>query len=568
MLRPIALAAALALSLVAVPALAGGQEMDFEAAAEAYMDLSFDRKAVDGMLNKRRAARPMNAVSTAAPQAALPLEPNSAVAQVTVFRDRAMVTRTRSVTLPAGTHAVTFEGLPPAMIDTSLVASVQGGSLLGVEVVSGTGDVDEEREEALESELQGHLDALGEIQDHIESLLAQRTALRRAVLSQGQDGPPAVREIESLLTYVAQAEERLAKALRTEREKAEELDETIRPLLVKLNDPVATGKTARFDVSVPQGREVTLELRYAVVGARWSPSYDLRYDSARDELVVGFVGVVEQGTGERWEDAPIALSTATPSVGGALPELSPWRVGYDYLDPGLFRLDETEEAVGSPNAETDLIDDGVEAQVSDTGTVVFRIPGSKTIVGDGSKQRLPLGEQRYRVATSLTAAPRAVDRVFREGTVRLGGSVPILAGSTNTYVDGQLVGTGAVQRTLPGESLNLALGTEDALRVARRVVERERDVSGRKHRYRMRFELEVTNPTDAARVVTLRDLAPISEDADIDVRMLDGTTPDDSEDGLLSWTVSVPPGEGRSVSFGFTVVSPDDRRLPSLDALL
>jgi len=548
-----------------------GFAQDYESMAEERMQLSFDIEAVEGELD-RRAKRPAPRVDNtrvAAPKAPLPLEPNSQVASVTVFRDRALITRTRGASLKPGVHTLTFQGLPPAMLDDSLVATARGATLLGVEVTSGQGEVDQARQDEIEEELRTHLDALGAVRDRIEALLAQRTALRRAVLAQGQEGPPPVREIQALLTFVDESEQRLARALREQEDEAKELDEIISPLLVKLNNPNATGKSVQVQVRVAQDAQVELDLRYAVIGAGWTPSYDLRYDPDSDELTIGYVGVVAQGTGEVWADAPISLSTASPDLAGALPDLDPWRLGEGWVGPGLSQqVGALGPSTERPGAGSSLISEDLDAVVADSGTVVFRLPGERTVVGDGSAQRLPLGVQRYAVEPTLIAAPRAVDRVFREGQLQLAGSVPILPGPAHTYVGGQLVGTGPVARTLPGERLKLSLGTDDRVRVTRRITERHRDISGRKHRYSFRFELEVTNPAERARTITLRDLVPISEDADIDVRMLEGTPPETRDDGELCWTVQVPPGQSRTVTFGFTVVAPSDRTLSDLEAML
>ena len=35
-------------------------------------------------------------------------------------------------------------------------------------------------------------------------------------------------------------------------------------------------------------------------------------------------GIVQQSTGERWEDVNLSLSTARPSLAAVLPELDPW----------------------------------------------------------------------------------------------------------------------------------------------------------------------------------------------------------------------------------------------------
>src|SRR3954470_12212500 len=59
----------------------------------------------------------------------------SRITAVTVYSDRAIVTRTQSTDLTAGEHAVVFENLPAALLDQSVQASgkgIKGATILDV----------------------------------------------------------------------------------------------------------------------------------------------------------------------------------------------------------------------------------------------------------------------------------------------------------------------------------------------------------------------------------------------------------------------------------------------------
>src|SRR5260370_16309419 len=47
-------------------------------------------------------------------------------------------------------------------------------------------------------------------------------------------------------------------------------------------------------------------------------------EQSEGEVELTYVSVVQQSTGERWEDAGLSLSTARPSLAAMLPELDPW----------------------------------------------------------------------------------------------------------------------------------------------------------------------------------------------------------------------------------------------------
>jgi hypothetical protein len=72
---------------------------------------------------------------------------------------------------------------------------------------------------------------------------------------------------------------------------------------------------------------VDLQLEYFVPGAQWKPAYDLHYASARGQVRLEAAAVVEQATGEDWEQAELFFSTAVPGRGIDLPELLTWTLG-------------------------------------------------------------------------------------------------------------------------------------------------------------------------------------------------------------------------------------------------
>ncbi|XP_064629539.1 uncharacterized protein LOC135488724 isoform X3 [Lineus longissimus] len=100
--------------------------------------------------------------------------------------------------------------------------------------------------------------------------------------------------------------------------------------------------------------EVELLLSYVVNKAKWSPRYDIRVFSgdsrmklphcynltkalwsnysdfeqiSRDSrMKIIYYGMIQQATGEDWDEAKLTLSTASPSVGGTVPDLGTQRL--------------------------------------------------------------------------------------------------------------------------------------------------------------------------------------------------------------------------------------------------
>ncbi|RKP25400.1 hypothetical protein SYNPS1DRAFT_28870 [Syncephalis pseudoplumigaleata] len=64
-----------------------------------------------------------------------------------------------------------------------------------------------------------------------------------------------------------------------------------------------------------------------VHGARWTPRYDVRVSSDRQQLTLHYMAEVVQNTSEAWTAVRMKLSTAMPSLQTTIPDkINPWRV--------------------------------------------------------------------------------------------------------------------------------------------------------------------------------------------------------------------------------------------------
>lgn len=551
---------------------AGGD--DLRAEAESLMELPFDLDDVSDSLSLPAAAP---AAARAAPASRegflptptapsrppLPLEPNSTLTTVTVHRDRAFVTRERRETLPIGSHALPFEGLPHAVLAEGLSAKVVDGQahIVAVELRSGIGDVaDSERIERVRAEAEREVERLGVIRDRIESLLAQRAYLRSALVPPGATSAPPVKRVRTGLAYVGMAEVRIAEDLRQEQAAAEELGKVVEPLLRKLAEPLATGREVWVEVEVDRPGPVAVALRYAVAGTGWTPAYNARLDPETGEVELEVFGVVTQSTREDWTDAALFLATGDAYDRATLPTLSAWTLGRSGT-PGLFVGAGVTTAAAPSTApqRAQVVTTELDARVEDAGVPVLAIQGPRTIRGDGSPQRLPVARQRLAADVRLATIPKVAPSVQRRAVVRYDGSVPLLPGPVSAFVRSDYVGAGQIRSVVPGEGLELEFGTDDRFRVSRELVERVQTRIGKAtSRYDFRFRTTLVNHGAVDAVVSVLDQVPLTDDPRIVVQTLDTSgAPGPAADGLVSWQVPVPAGGRAHVDLAFTVTVPD-----------
>src|SRR5690606_15051001 len=71
---------------------------------------------------------------------------------------------------------------------------------------------------------------------------------------------------------------------------------------------------------------VEIRLSYLVNQCGWSPSYVMRSAADRKEVQVEYSALIQQLSGEDWNDVELTLSTASPTLSAAGPGLAPLHV--------------------------------------------------------------------------------------------------------------------------------------------------------------------------------------------------------------------------------------------------
>jgi len=266
------------------------------------------------------------------------------IAAVTVYRRGAVVRRTASLT--GGTQTLRVTGLPLCLDDTSVGARVMGPGapvVTGVRVALEVTDVDlpdPPEQQAVDAARLAEAHAAASLEALVQRAKAL-TALQTPDQPEGEQGaaPPMV-PLSARMALLDFQHQRLTgvhdalmgarddlRAAREEREKVEQ------DLKRATTDRVPRAHELRkaAHLTLLGGTEGegpwTVELEYRVPGARWAPSYALRFDAQLTEVKVELRAAVAQRTGEDWRGAELTVSTAQPLAWTELPELPALRIG-------------------------------------------------------------------------------------------------------------------------------------------------------------------------------------------------------------------------------------------------
>lgn len=515
--------------------------------------------------------------------------PNSRVTAVTVYEDRALVTRSQAVTLAAGRSVVRFTGLPAGLDERTLRAGLDGpGRVVGISTsVTRTVAPADERVHALEAGLEALQDLAAAKDEALAALAVERRyveafrAFAKAACSEGTStaDPKASTWVPALAFLRERDEAASRKAVTIEserRELAERAQEAMRKLEQARSGDERLERTAEVAVESESGGQATATCSYHVGGASWSPVYDARFDPASKAIGFGCFGAVRQKTGEEWPGVRLTLSTARPSVGAERPQLMALQLtGHKRehrkevdLSFGFASREMAPASAAPKGGESAPAESPAPLSVvQDRGpSVTFEITNPATIPEDGRPHRVAVAEATLKPELSFESVPKLRPYAYLKALQPNPTGIPLLAGPVHIFRASGYVGTADLKFTAPGEPLALSLGVDEAVRVLRKIVrETEEEGQGMANRRVLTraYDLEVENHSGAPQTVRLLDQVPVSRLEAVEVRLAESTTKPDArdEEGILTWNLALANGEKRTVHLEFTVTMPAGHRL-------
>ncbi|WP_435148875.1 mucoidy inhibitor MuiA family protein [Micromonospora aurantiaca (nom. illeg.)] len=512
------------------------------------------------------------------------LEIDAPVVGVTVYPDRARVTRRGRVRLTAGDHRVRVAPLPLGLRRDSIRVGGRGAvTVLGVDVTAWrqarSTDAQvvelEQRRRELADELAevGDTDAIEDQRGEFLTRLAERAGGTYArALAAGDAAPADVAAFtDSVAGQLAESRARRRGLARRRTELAEELAAVDRELDAARGKREPDRLAAEVSVSVDADEtEVELELTYLVDGARWTPSYDLRL--VEDTMTVTWFGLVSQGTGEDWPECELHLSTARPAAASGVPELAPWYLDRFRRQPPMAvsaasfggtvppPAPGAAPAAGRPRAAraaAPAVQESVAEVEQGVTAATYRPARPVAVPADGSAHRVTIAVLELPARLDHVSVPVRAAEAHLRATVRNTSDHTLLPGPASVFHGADFVAATRLKTWAPGEETELALGVDDRVRVERKLSRRTESKAtlGSTRRREVEYRITVANHTPRPATVEVRDQLPVSRDESVVVRETALTPPpaERTELGELTWRLSLAPGESGEITLGFRV---------------
>ena len=532
---------------------------------------------------------------------------DSKITEVTVYADRARVTREVTLDLPAQTDRFSFAKLPSWIDEGSVRVSLKTadgakGEVLDVQIRRTylTATSDEEVRKAQDA-VQEIADKTNELSDK-QKVIDQRRKHLESIRVFSLDKLPkdaAAREVKvaEYVDFLAFLETSLTK-LNADRRALEKQRREIQPeqnarqkRLSELNSKAQLEERA-VEVALRGQGQATVVLTYLLAGASWEPAHELRADEKGEMVHITSYAVVRQTTGEDWGVPKLSFSTQNLSRTARIPELDTLLVG-EGRKASVRMLDQQEDtyqdALGNYKSQNRLwyfnnpvanngiaianldLNDAIQqksvqtfAKISGRATTAhFRALADKAVPSDGQPIRLPIGDLSLNRTERIVAAPEASLNAARVFELNNKNGQALLPGKVTLYLGANFLGSTAIDFVGPGEAFSLYAGVEDEVKVSR-VLDRSKSEK-RKTSFSSKTELqaswiiEVENLADVEKNIRLADRIPVSQNDDVKVRSVKispKVTPD--EKGLFSWDLILKPKEKRILNVEYVVQYPKD----------
>ncbi|MBI5359810.1 MAG: mucoidy inhibitor MuiA family protein [Planctomycetes bacterium] len=528
------------------------------------------------------------------------VEAVSTITKVTVYTDRAQVTRMAEVELKQGLNAITYKSLPWQIDENSFRArSDNAGNIriLGIETASYFVEKPvDEKIRSLEDEIEKLNDEDKAFQDELSVLKVEQDFLSaikvQTVEKASKDTAAAQSDVanyKEVLEFIKQSlTENTAKSRDIEvkrRELARKLSVKNGGLLNLQNSPHLELRSVIVNVETAKAVKANMELSYVISGASWFPKYDLRVMVKDKKVELSYYGFVVQNTGEDWKDVELTLSTAKPSMGAQMPELAGWFLESRELaqvnesakqksadSAGRVKVYGDAQITGLTTVSSPDVSRNASDATEKVSPISFKIKTNQTIPFDNNMHKTTILAQEFDAVFSYESIPKLSSYAYLKTTLTNTTSYPLLAGAMNIFWASDFVGTSWIQAVAPSEQFDAFLGVDETIKIERKQEKKFADQTGgflksAKKRSTFGYRITVNNYQAVPVELALTDQIPVAQSADVAVELISSEPePDESaSDGKMKWKLTLLPGEKKEIYFEFAVYAPPNKDVKGME---
>jgi len=512
-------------------------------------------------------------------------EVKAGIRHITVYPDRAQISREAPVELAAGTTVLKLGGLSP-YIDAQSIQVKGSGDFIILSVnqrnnyLENLEDLPEVKNirnqtEALQMKVEDEKAGISVLREKEAFLVANRAILVKETTF-------SVEQLKSVMDLYTNNMDQITISILKKNRLIKDYEKQITALQKQIADKFGKQQLPSGEISVTVSCDKPVSGRmtfsYVVSNAGWYPSYDIRVDDITKPVTIFYKANVFQNTGVTWKDVKMSFSNATPWISGDIPELDPWFIDYYYPEPAI-RVRGIASGVSRSNAqvmaEMDFVETKMEAkemeaapvpvqkQIGET-TVTFDILTPCSLASDGKVQTIEIQRTTTPADYKYVTVPKLSPLAYLTGNITGWAEQNLIGGEATLYFENTFVGKSYLNVSQLKDTLTVSLGNDNSILVKR---EKRQDFTGRRvlganktetYSFLITIRNNKLNPVR----ITVSDQIPISSNSGIEVDIIELTGgKHNSQTGGIKWDMEIKSAETRQLTLTYSVKYPRDKTI-------
>ncbi|XGW27249.1 hypothetical protein V3C99_007674 [Haemonchus contortus] len=352
---------------------------------------------------------------------------------------------------------------------------------------------------------------------------------------------------------------------------------------------------------------VDLYVSYQVYCASWRPAYDIRVITTTEgdqdnSIKLCYYGLVEQNTGDDWNDTDMVLSTSTPSVGGCAPQLATLSASIhrpskyqrqrnasaalrkpmcsaseEDMGFGSFDCNEMADAVALHRYNTAQLSRSSEENsvsapsIENLVSTCFSIPRAVTIPSNGVEHKVLVAMFDLTCSFIHECVPSRSASAYLSAVITNTTPFPLPPGDAAVYLNNGFVTKAHLRTVLPGDEFRCSLGVDPSIKIEYKTPTVTHEQVGFMSKSTLLTHEQIIYLRNAKAMqsvqVTVKEQIPKSTDEKIKVAIVSpeirakNSEAKLNKDHNLEWTVVLVPGQQKDLRIKYTVEHPASESL-------
>ncbi len=529
----------------------------------------------------------------------------SNVERVTVFTQGAQVFRTTNISVGTGITHLVFTGLTQGINPASIQAGGKGAFVV-TDVKHRVKYPEPVKTPAVPKAITKQIEQLedslteldfreSEIAERLASLSLEKDMIVKNKLAKGEGKSDSLEVLIKAMEFFHKRLGELNTLISKAKRDKFQLEAASNEVTQKLNElraykgdtepekPYQPDNQVVVTISADAPATGVVELSYMVSAAGWTPSYDLRASNTTEPVKLTYKANVYQSTGEDWKNVRIKLSTSNPNRSHIKPSLPIWYINYytaqratvtgsargarpQSADNAGYITKDMEEVMSKRLMELSPAESAANySQIVETmANVEFAIKLDYDIPSDGNSHVVAVKTESLSANYIHYLVPKIESEAFLLARVTGWENLNLLPGNANLFYDGTYVGQTVINPNVINDTLDLAMGRDQAITVTRtRLKDKESNkLLGTDITRTVAYELRIKSNKGRPINLKVEDQIPVSSIKEIKVELKDADKADyNAATGSLVWDFKMENKTYKSLKFIYEVTHNKDMPL-------